>query len=43
MTEKEYVWKKIVTKKLLFYFLVQGSDGGGTFHLLFCNLHKIWI
>ena len=24
-------------------FLVQGSDGGGTFHLLFWNLHKIWI
>ena len=24
-------------------FLVQGSDGGGTFHLHFWNLHKIWI
>ena len=23
-------------------FLVQGSDGGGTFSLLFWNLHKIW-
>ena len=24
-------------------FLVQSSDGGGTFPLLFWNLHKIWI
>ena len=24
-------------------FLVQGSDGGGTFCLHFWNLHKIWI
>ena len=24
-------------------FLVQGSDGGGTFCLLIWNLHKIWI
>ena len=24
-------------------FLVQGSDDGGTFHLLFWNLHKIWL
>ena len=24
-------------------FLVQGSDGGGTFCLLFWNLHKIWL
>ena len=24
-------------------FLLQGSDGGGTFCLLFWNLHKIWI
>ena len=24
-------------------FLVQGTDGGGTFRLLFWNLHKIWI
>ena len=23
-------------------FLVQGSDGGGTFRLLFWNLHKVW-
>ena len=23
-------------------FLVQGSDGGGTFCLVFCNLQKIW-
>ena len=24
-------------------FLMQGSDVGGTFCLLFLNLHKIWI
>ena len=24
-------------------FLTQSSDGGETFCLLFCNLHKIWI
>ena len=24
-------------------FLLQGSDGGGTFRLPFWNLHKIWI
>ena len=24
-------------------FLIQGSDGGETFCLLFRNLHKIWI
>ena len=24
-------------------FLIQGSDDGGTFRLLFWNLHKIWI
>ena len=24
-------------------FLVQGSEGEGTFRLLFWNLHKIWI
>ena len=25
-----------------FDFLIQSRDGGGTFHLLFWNLHKIW-
>ena len=30
-------------KQQLFYFSVHGSDGGGTFHLNFWNLYKIWI
>ena len=35
-------------KKIIFLggkgdFLVQGSDGGGTFRLHSRNLHKIWI
>ena len=42
--KKTFLEKKIYFhKKRCFFFSNGGSDGGGTFRLHFCNLHKIWV